>query len=248
MLKTSVVTTASPVLTLTKAILLYGTAQSVSHATIHPVDITGGRPRIQAGAPVSKKALQEYIASLAKLDPEANQFLDEHILCRGSGFLLWWRKPQKTRLWFRNAELNKAIGKTETDEKTLSVEVNLPGMVFLVHKRSLHVMFVKGDRRPTRTSELFHTSLMNVWTTTEVCTGNVLLPEKVGVSNTKQWEDVLFASHFTHFNDKTEADYEGGRLGLTKDLVLGTIQSIPESSFSPLKKTIEKLINGLSKS
>lgn len=247
MIKTSIVSTAPPVAAMTQAILIYGNDKAISHATLHKVEIVENRPRIKHGAPVSKKALHSYIEALAKLDPQSTEFLDEHILCRGAGILLWWRKPQKTRLWFRSSALNEELGKSDQAKKALSVEVNMPGMVFLVHKENLYVMFVKGDARPTRTSELFKTSLMNVWDTTQVCTGNVRLPEKALASATQDWEDVLFASHFTHFNGGKEVDYEGGRMGLTKDLVLGHIQAIPESSFDPMNKTIEELLNGLRK-
>jgi len=108
------------------AILLYSErgGQTV-FASIHDVSMSKeGGARIEAGTPVSKTGLVKMMQTLLPEDYAPAELLGNHILAKGSDHLVWYCKPRKRRVWFKNDEIGHDV----------SAATHQPGLVFVISK------------------------------------------------------------------------------------------------------------------
>ena len=84
-----------------------------------------------------------------------------HVLAEGSGFFVWYSKPQARQVWFDCKELGARTGR-----------VPCPGLVFVVTTKAWKVFAYKGRQRPEGDMPLFIAPFFNVWNTGTVCVGS----------------------------------------------------------------------------
>lgn len=239
MLKVSVSQTSSQVFPIRSAVLLYGNqGEKVQYASLHPVRQQEGSCTIGAGSPLDQEVIKSVLLDLSNVTLE-DVFIPEHVLVKSPSMVMWWRRPQMTRLWFDTDAFN--TDKSDKSQK-FSVIVPLPGLVFFAGG-DFRVWAVKGDARPERTSRLFRSPFLNVWEEGKICTGNVKLPTSFSGAATAQWEQAFFRSRFTHSNVDRPVKYKGGYRALWKDLFDQVLKTFPEDALIPETHTIESFVN-----
>ena len=213
------------------AILLYSErgGQTV-FASIHDVSMSKeGGARIEAGTPVSKTGLAKMMQTLWPEDYAPAELLGNHILAKGSDHLVWYCKPQKRRVWFKNDEIGHDV----------SAATHQPGLVFVISKEDWYVFAVKGNRRPTSSTPLYVAPYLNVWAGGRICTGNIETPKGTMRFSTEAWEEAFFRSYFTHPNQHEKGaltTFKGGIFSLWKALMKGW--DFPTETLVPTKETL----------
>lgn len=180
-------------LTLEQAILIYrsrGGRDARTFASIHPVTLDQGRPMIQCGKPVTRRAARRLADALAA-GASSTGFLPGNVLYADGEALVWWLPPQRRHIAFRCA----AEGFGER-----GAVVPHPALVFMVAGTQWLVWAHKGRQRPTPDSPLWRAPYFNVGADGTICRGNVTTPNGPAIDQIAAWEDAFFRSYFTHPN------------------------------------------------
>ena len=207
---------AQKVYGMSHAILLYGErgGQTV-FASVHDIQTSKeGVATIAAGTPVSKTGLVKMMQTLVPEDYAPAELLGNHILAKGSDYLVWYCKPQKRQVWFKNDEIGQDV----------SANTHQPGLVFIIGKGHWYVFAVKGNKRPTSSTPLYVAPYLNVWAGGHICTGNIETPKGGLKFSTEAWEEAFFRSYFTHPNVHEKdalTKYRGGIFSLWRSLMKG---------------------------
>ena len=209
---------------LTNAVLVYQDAsRKPVFVSVHDVETDSeDRPIIQAGVPASKSGL---LSLMRILDPETMlrpALKPAHVLAEGSGFFVWFSKPQARQVWFDCKELGARTGR-----------VPCPGLVFVVTTKAWKVFAYKGRQRPDADTPLFVAPFFNVWSTGNICVGSARLPKGNQVHQSEAWEEAFFRSYFTHPNIHTPKGltrYRAGPFALWRDLLDGRLTRFPTRS------------------
>jgi len=218
---------------MSNAILLYSErgGQTV-FASVHDVSMSKeGVAKIEAGTPVSKAGLVKMMQSLVPEDYAPAELLGNHILAKGSDYLVWYSKPQKRHVWFKNDEIGHEV----------SANCHQPGLVFITSKEDWHVFAVKGNKRPTSSTPLYVAPYLNVWAGGRICTGNIETPKGGLKFSTEAWEEAFFRSYFTHPNQHGKGaltKYRGGIFSLWRSLMKG--RAFPTESLVRAGETLGK--------
>lgn len=175
---------------LVKSILLYGDAHTVRHATLHDVQQDNNEHALSAGvtlSPVEVKRLLEQISGHTRSNEQ--KLIPDKVLSFGDEHLLWWVKGKPGDMWFKvNREL------------PVRYHVPYPNLVFLAIKGKLFVCAVKGKSKPKASTRLYHAPLFNIYSNTNVCTGSGDIPSTYNFDDIKKWEDLIFATNYSHTN------------------------------------------------
>ncbi len=217
---------------LSNAILVYQDAsRNPAFASVHDVSNDDeDKPIIQAGVPASKSGL---MSLMRILDPKAMvrpALKPPHVLAEGSGFFVWFSKPQPRQVWFDCKELGARTGR-----------VPCPGLVFIVTNKAWKIFAYKGRQRPDADTSLFVAPFFNVWSTGNICVGNARLPKGDMAYQSEAWEEAFFRSYFTHPNIHTAKGltrYRAGPFALWRDLLDGRFARFPMRSLVPTGKTL----------
>ncbi len=224
---------AQKVYGMSQAILLYSErgGQTV-FASVHDIQTSKeGVATIEAGTPVSKTGLVKMMQSLVPEDYAPAELLGNHILAKGSDYLVWYCKPQKRHVWFKNDEIGNEV----------SANCHQPGLVFITSKEDWHVFAVKGNKRPTSSTPLYVAPYLNVWAGGRICTGNIETPKGGLKFSTEAWEEAFFRSYFTHPNQHGKGaltKYRGGIFSLWRSLKKG--RAFPTESLVRAGETLGK--------
>ncbi|MDP2759816.1 MAG: PRTRC system protein B [Sideroxyarcus sp.] len=198
------------------AILLYSErgGQTV-FASVHDIQTSKeGVATIEAGTAVSKTGLVKMMQTLVPEDYAPAELLGNHILAKGSDYLVWYCKPQKRQVWFKNKEIGHDV----------SAATHQPGLVFIIGKGHWYVFAVKGNKRPTSSTPLYVAPYLNVWAGGGICTGNIETPKGRMKFSTEAWAEAFFRSYFTHPNQHEKGaltKYRGGIFTLWRALMKG---------------------------
>lgn len=209
--------------TLRKAILVYaGSDKQPACATVHDVGIgPDGRATILTGVAATVQSVVE-ISTLLTKQSKVGSFLPANILMVGIDSLIWWVPPAKRRVFFQSDQLGGVR----------SAEVPHPGLVFRVGgKNEWSVFAVKGQDRPTPDTPLFIAPYFNVWSSGEICVGNVTTPSGSTAETASAWEKAFFDSYFTHLNvhaPEKLVKHKGGAYGFWKAMLDGRYKRFPE--------------------
>ncbi len=227
------VSSAQKVYGMSHAILLYSErgGQTV-FASVHDIQTSKeGVATIAAGTPVSKTALVKMMQTLVPEDYVSAELLGNHILAKGSDYLVWYCKPQQRQMWFKCKEFGGEV----------SAKANHPGLVFIIGNGSWYVFAVKGNKRPTSSTPLYVAPYLNVWKGGRICTGNIETPKGELKFSTEAWEEAFFRSYFTHPNQHEKGaltSYRGGIFSLWRALMKG--RAIPTDSLVRAGETLKQ--------
>ncbi|MCR8560317.1 prokaryotic E2 ligase family D protein [Mucilaginibacter sp. BJC16-A38] len=111
---------------------------------------------------------------------------------QNGGYAVWFTPPQEVPLYFASAlGIKSGRGK-------------VPAMVWKAGREELAVFALKGGKKPTGNTKLFHAPFFNIYRTGRVCMGTV----RINISESArledfmaQWENYYWNSYFSHLMD-----------------------------------------------
>lgn len=224
--------------TLSQAILLYsganhlGGAGNRPFASTHNVTEIDGRYVIGAGVPVTKTALLRALELLNPSGSNGPQLIEEYILAKGDGLLVWWSRPQSRRVFFDADTIGQCNAVTPH-----------PGLIWKATARGLKVFAFKGARRPKPTTPLYMAPYLNVSVDGWVCLGSGRPPMQEGELSAERWEESFFESAFTHPNRPNVVNYKGGATRFWRDLLAGTYAAFPSKVLLPQGSTLQEMFD-----
>jgi PRTRC genetic system protein B len=199
------------------------------YATRHPARVIDGRPTLLAGSPVTLEQLSD-IAELADRRTSYRGFVHERVVYLAPNRLAWWLPAGKRSVWFKTTD---AIGER-------AGITNHPPLVFVAEREEWSVFALRENVRPGPGAPLFNAPYYNVWKDGGICTGNVTLPDRVGMESIELFEDAFFRSRFTHPNNERLIHRRGGAVRLWLDLLDGA--EFPLDRLIAAQKTLAQVI------
>ncbi|WP_345951302.1 PRTRC system protein B [Mucilaginibacter sp. PAMB04274] len=152
---------------------------------INPHPLTIPESITLAGLLQSSSELQNGFLRAKGIIPGNVLYLD----MQNSGYALWYTPPQERSLFFVE-NLNISCGKAF-----------VPAMLWKASRDRLQVFALKGKRKPTITTKLYHAPYFNIYADGAVCMGTVSI--RIDRSTRledfmAQWEKYFFGSYFSH--------------------------------------------------
>ena len=206
--------------------------------TTHEITHTDQGVQIGAGRLLGLQDQQSLLDILIGSLTTQSHFLPTEIICHSTARLAWIVPGKVRPMWFR---FNK---------ETHRLDVPWPNLIFCASQKSLGLAAYTGSRRPTQDTPLYHAPLMNVHEQTTLCTGNALLPGSWSLRDRPKFEEVVFATYFTHVNHEHTLALDSGK-GVTtaqhyrfwRDLQESKATRYPGQSLVPLRKTASQWLS-----
>jgi PRTRC genetic system protein B len=203
--------------------------------TSHRIEHTPTGPLIAEGrllTPTDQRALIE--ALLGALSGSESAYLPPEVLAYSAAQLAWFIPSRIAPMWFR-------VG-----ANCLSYTVPWPALVFRVNSRGLAIAALSGSRRPRARTRLFHAPLMNVYADSMLCAGNSPLPPTWTLADRAAYENVVFATNFSHVNhERTLRTASNAKITTAahvrfwRALHTAKAKQFPKLALRPLGHTIE---------
>lgn len=236
-------------LTLDKAVLLYA-GGGHHYASVHEVDDKG---RIEPGRPLESSALAPIMEALSAKRRYVGH-LPETVLYAEHDCMAWWVPPSTRHVWFAcdasaaGADADAADGKTGAQLLGhRSGKTPHPGLVFAVSCGRWFVRALAGNERPQPDAQMFVAPYFNVWESSEICTGNVRLPDRCDASTLGKFEDSFFRSRFTHPNVPKLTNHPQGAYALWDELLRYQYSAFPQQHLRPTKQTLDRWVKEITK-
>lgn len=151
--------------------------------TTHNVHHHDRKSMLGEGRVFSTRDKQQLLSLLSDNLNMSMELLDEHCLAASQETLMWYRPRGRQVVNIQGAE----------------IEVPLPSLIFLLHRRQLHVVSYKGDKRPNRDTKLFAAGLPNIGCSGDWCSGGNRMPANPSQKDMEAIERRFFLSPFTHW-------------------------------------------------
>lgn len=132
---------------------------------------------------VFKKTTKNKMPAIKGIVPKGLLYVDTNIV---SPILIWYRAPKERKLYFKNKD---------SEEKTLSGVVQLPGIIFCLKDEDLHIVCVTGE--PTMKSKLYYAPFPNTHDSNSVCMGNVKMRH-----DTEDLQEIIGGVESAFFNSR----------------------------------------------
>lgn len=193
---------------LKKAILIYENAQDTygapadTFASVHTVRYDSATPSLEPGTLASVEAVRELSQALSPVS--SLELLLPHILAANSENLVWF-EPARERVMFYACSdplLTQLSGSSFPQ----------PALLFVAGHRSLRVLALAHDERPTAASRLYTSPYWNT-SISGVCLGSTSLPDTLSAKDTAGYSSGFFASAFTHGSSNLLYRNWGGTMG-----------------------------------
>lgn len=228
-------------LVLTNAILLYRTESSNSHggsrhdghafASIHHVEQGNeSGPTIAAGTPLTRAHLRQWTEALGRAAPP--EILPDNVLVAHPDMLAWWTPEQVRSAYFHLSQ--PPVGLRRLSQRTI-VPVAYPAHLFIATRRRLCVYALPDNQRPTATTGVLHSPILNVFTDGSLCWGNIPRPKTLTISAMVEFERAVFESWSTHPNPGQDLTVtgKGGLVRLWDDLAAREATRFPVKRLKP---------------
>jgi PRTRC genetic system protein B len=202
---------------LTNAILLYqGTPlqqreeymvpprAAPTFATIHTVEHLDGRPTIAAGTPLSQAHLRQWTAALGR--SSAPEILPANVIVAHPDLLAWW-VPEQVRTAYFNLTLPPEGAKALAQRTT--VQLPYPAHLLVATRAGLGVYALPTSERPSAETVILYSPVLNVYTSGQLCWGNIRKPKGLAAAMMAEFEQAVFDSWSTHPNLGQEATVTG---------------------------------------
>ncbi len=154
-----------------------------------------------------------------------------HLEATERGSIIWHTPAQEVNLFF-----SPALG-------IPNAKACVPAMVWKADGESLSVFALKGSKKPTTETKLFHAPFFNVYKNGNVCMGTVdvtVKQENCLEGFITKWESFFWNSYFSHLMDGF-TPVKGNMVLLWKKLI-ETKEPFPVSVLKPTRQTIENLL------
>lgn len=236
---------------LTNAILLYRTEtprgldpyrapgqDGHAFASIHHVEHGGeGGPTIAAGTPLTRAHLRQWTEALGRAAPP--QILPYNVLVAHRDMLAWWTPEQVRPAYFDLS--TPPAGLRVLAQRTIR-PVPYPAQLFVATPRRLGVYALAENERPSATTHVLHSPILNVFVDGSLCWGNIPRPRTLDVAAIPVFERALFDSWSTHPNPGQELTVtgKGGLLKLWDDLAARQATRFPVRRLRPFTGTSQR--------
>lgn len=203
-------------------------------ATIHPVAVGDtGEAEIGAGRPMTRADLRHWTEVLKPASPP--QLLPENILVAHPDMLAWWIPAGVRPAYF--ALTSPPEGLQVLYERTITA-APYPAHLLIATPKRLAVFALRTSERPSATTELLHSPILNVFLDATLCWGNIPVPKCLDIDAIPQWEAALFDSWSTHPNVGQDSTVKGkgGLISLWDELVAFKRKRFPVSQLKPFRQ------------
>ena len=224
---------------LAAALLVYQSGMH-AYATRHGIERSGGAPTLGAGVPLTQSQLRTALKSLGRVEGLSG-WVGPEVLYIDTDTLVWWRPAAPRLVHFSSpAPIGKRAGVTPH-----------PHLVFAVTRHHWYVAALSAPAnpglRPGALSQLCHAPYFNVYDDTQICTGNVKLPDEIGLQSCAGFEDAFFDSRFTHSNNRHVTRHPGGPLQLWAELLDTKPTAFPADALTPMDLTLGAWVKRITK-
>jgi PRTRC genetic system protein B len=230
-------------LILAEAVLLYreqGHDATRAYASVHPVEVTDGRPTIpppggrpagpptrRAATPRPPRAARRLARELTDQTPGAAAFLDGRTLYAGDALLAWWLPAGVRHVAFRCPELGER-----------GEAVPHPALVFAVSAKGWWVWACHDDARPTPQTPLHRAPYFNVGDDGAICQGSTVLPSGEERQRIDAWSGAFFGSFFSHPSGRQLVRHPGGAYAFWKAMLEAPPERFPAGVLVPMDTTL----------
>lgn len=148
-----------------------------------------------------------------------------------NGFVMWCTKATCKNLFF--------VGGLDIPNGM----ANVPALLWVAGKEKLYIYALKGDRKPTENTPLYHAPFFNVYADGNVCMGTVDVNIKKSTSLeefTAAWEAYFFNSYFSHLM-QNHNPVQGNCVNLWKKL-RETGEAFPKEVLKKAGRTIKNIL------
>jgi PRTRC genetic system protein B len=192
----------------TTAIIVYESRNNNVFFSQHDVHVGDMGPSIGSGSVLTKADAHKFTQYIAnKSDLSGEVLLPSNVLMNAQTKLVWVREPEIKKMWFK-------VGK-----KKVSYTVPWPRLIYVATPNGLSVYAIKGRRRPTADTKLYHAPLMNIYDDGRVCLGSARMPERFDLSSIPDMEAIITDTLFSHTNhDYTLKKRGKGEVSNTKHI------------------------------
>lgn len=165
---------------------------------LHPV--TGknkeGGLKYGAGAPLTRKALRQLLATTEKSKEEA--FTSGSRLLPPNILYVDGRLSRKNLMWYEPAQMRSM--RFDSTGKRVTLKLPMPAMLFYVEQDKLSVYALATNERPTEATKVYLAPVYNLYADSSVCMGNVKYPKEVSdiTAFVEGWSSAFWSSYFTH--------------------------------------------------
>jgi len=149
--------------------------------------------------------------------------------------LVWWVPEQVRPAYFHLSA--PPAGLRVLSRRTI-VPVPYPAHLFVATGHKLGIYALAENQRPTATTAVLHSPVLNVYTDGSLCWGNIPKPKTLAVSAIPEFERALFDSWSTHPNAGQELTVtsKGGLVKLWDDLAAREAVRFPVSRLKPFAR------------
>jgi PRTRC genetic system protein B len=194
-------------------------------ATRHDVWIDEGGPVIGAGEPLTGREVQQLYEDLLQ---KSRRFKPLELLPpKVVAF-----RPGEAMVWVRKASVGPMH--FNAGGRRLELAIPWPTLLFAVLGGKLYLAALRSDRRPTRSTRLYHAPLMNVWESGNVCLGTAAHPKGVTLDVRAGWEDAVRTLRLPGKEQVATAD----QLRFWRALAAKNATRFPPEVLVPMGKTL----------
>ncbi len=204
----------------------HGNNGYVEHREIVNIE---GKDYLSEGKPLTKKALRDMLdividskntvfATVKELIPDNILYYDPR---PGRLVLVWWQKPSERQL---------------SGMYKRAVKYKCPSLIYVLKDDSISIYAMKGIKKPTLKTALYHLPVPNIHDDGMVCMGNVKKPKHtVEISElVKLWENSFWLSKFDE-GLISESEF--------KKLKQAIRMKVPIKQLKPFRKTLKHILD-----
>lgn len=214
-------------------------------ASFHQFFVDGKtqEPVIGAGQLMTKEDLESIFRSLLQMRNRKATLLPNNVVSISDSHIAW-TVPARVRPMLFNIQ----------GVKMRKINVPWPRLLIVTNTNGkMAVAALKGNRRPTARTKLYHAPLMNVSSNGAVCTGSASVPLECGVEDMASWESVMFDTAFSHVNNPATFRLDGKKEITTKmnlhfwqSLSKRKAELFPNDRLLPMRDSLENFIGRFS--
>jgi len=171
-----------------QAVMVFSSRSGGLFFTLHDVSMTDAGPQIGPGTVMDKQIAYQFAQYVAQNEVGDETLLPANILMNSPTRLIWFKEPEVRKMWFK-------VGK-----KKVSYAVPWPRLLYVATPDELSVFAIKGRRRPSADTRLYHAPLMNIYDDGRVCLGSARMPARFDLSSIPDMEAIITDTLFSHTN------------------------------------------------
>ncbi|GHG11604.1 hypothetical protein GCM10017783_24910 [Deinococcus piscis] len=175
-----------------KAIIVYGTSDRQLNMTCQHDILVGEQGAVLGPGQQVTEELIENLRNMNGLRRERLILLPPEVIAI-SGKHVAWTVPGRVRPMALHSN-DRAVQAFD------GVPLPQPHLLFIAGPGTLHIYALASSERPQSDTPLYRAPYMNIFSSSQMCRGNVPLPAEPDVSRLRDYEDLFFLSNSTGGN------------------------------------------------